>query len=166
MTDSTVLDEAEQRIAPAATTAKTLRQERLDAMYQEIGHQHYEQARVELPKLEHFIAKEIRPFLARVASIGQRARNPLPTQVLGWINEMGTLCDSAPTTIRAGFDKFDRLTPPIGKDGRLDPNERMRLVYHIRVCLRNWDGVQGRLAELKALTENFIGKSGWPTSAA
>ena len=163
---NSVLDDAEARIAPAAATAQTLQEERLDAMRMEIGRQHYERAKLELPKLEHFIANNSRPFLARLVKISQRAKNPLPSQVQDWIKEMVQLCDSVPNTIRAGVDGWDTLTPPIWTDGKsLDVNERARLIYTIRVSLRNWDGVQGRLETLRQQVEHFITSSGWPTAS-
>jgi hypothetical protein len=163
VTTSTILDEAEQRIAPTATTAQAVRQEQLAAMYQEIGRPLLDQAKVELPKLEQFIAKDSRPFLARVASIGQRAKNPLPQYVQAWLTEMVLLCDSVPNTIRSGIEGYAKLSVPIWTDGKtLDINERARLIAQLRFCLRNWDGVQGRLTDLRIYTEQYIRESNWP----
>jgi len=163
MTTNTILDDAEQRIAPTTATAQTVRQEQLAAMQQEIGRPLLDQAKIELPKLEHVIAKDIRPFLARVASIAQRANTPLPIYVQNWLSEMNTLCESPPRTVRSGIDAWPQLTPPIWIDGTsLDLNERGRLISHMRFCLHNFDGVQGRLEVLKAQTEHYIKESGWP----
>ena len=160
-----VLDQAEARLIPAATTAQTLRQERIDAMREEIGYKQLEQAKLELPKLEGFIGKEIQPFLNRVAAIAARSHSPLPQQVQVWLQEMATLIESVPRTLRAGISGWEKLTPPLASDGRsLDPNERARLIYQIRVCLRNYDGAKEQLAHLKGLTEQFITERNWPAS--
>jgi hypothetical protein len=165
MTTTTVLDDAEQRIPPATATAQEVRQGRIEAMREEVGRKHYDQAKLELPKFEAFLSKEIRPFVDRVSRIGQRAMNPLPHHVQLWLNEMVMLGESVPRTIHTGFDAWAKLAPPIGPDGReVDVNERARLIYHIRFCLRNWDGMQGRLGDLKAYTEHYIRESGWPAS--
>jgi hypothetical protein len=135
-------------------------------MYTEIGYQHRDQAKIELPKLEHFIAQDSRPFLARLVKISQRAKTPLPSYVTDWINEMVKLCDSVPQTIRAGIAGWDTLTPPLWTDGRsLDVNERGKLVYTIRVSLRNWDGVQERLENLRQQVEHYIKETNWPAAA-
>jgi hypothetical protein len=167
MTTTTILDEAESRLTPTATTAQTVRQEQLAAMYLEIGRPLLDQAKVELPKLEHFIAKDSRPFVARVASIGQRAQKPLPHYVQAWLTEMVLLADSTPNTIRSGIEGYAKLSVPIWTDGKtLDINERARLIAQLRFCLRNWDGVQSRLTNLRAYVEQYIRESNWPAVSA
>src|SRR5262249_28578020 len=135
-TMNTILDDAETRSTSAVGTAQTLQQERVDAMRQEIGPALLDQAKRELPQLEHFIAKEIRPFLARVSSTGQHAKQPLPQYVQDYAKEMFTLCDTVPTTIRAGITAWGALTPPIWTDGKsLDVNARTVMIQYLRFCL-------------------------------
>ena len=142
----TILDDAEARIAPAVTTAQAGRQAQIDAMRQEIGPSNYAQAPGELAKLEAFIGKEIRPFLAQLRTIEQRAKSPLPQHMQAHLKEIDTLCDSTPRTVRAGIDAWHTLQPPIwAMDGKsVDDNARKGMIQHIRFCLRNWDGVRGR----------------------
>ena len=163
MTTNTVLDDAEQRIAPAVATARTIRQERIDAMCEEIGRQHYTQAKDQLPKLERAISETYRPFLERVATIQAQSKVPLPLAVQPWLREMATLCDTVPNTVRAGIEGWDRLTPPIWTDGKsVDITMRAELIGGLRQCLRNWDGIQGRLNDLTAQAERYFQESGWP----
>lgn len=159
----TILDHAEARIAPATDQARTTRTEIIDAMRDEIGRQHYTQAKDQLPKLERAISETYRPFLERVATIQAQSKVPLPLAVQPWLRDMATLCDTVPHAIRAGIEGWDRLTPPIWTDGKsVDITMRTLSIVNIRQCLRNWDGVQGRLDSLMAQVERYIQESGWP----
>ena len=159
----TILDHAEARIAPATDQARTTRNEIIDAMRDEIGRQHYTQAKDQLPKLERAISETYRPFLERVANIQSQSKVPLMLAVQSWLREMGMLCDTVPNAIRAGIEGWDRLTPPIWTDGKsVDINMRTQLISSLRQCLRNWDNVQGRLNDLTAQVERYIQESGWP----
>ncbi|TKB91783.1 MAG: hypothetical protein E8D41_09925 [Nitrospira sp.] len=163
MSTLSILDHAEARIAPATDQARTTRNEIIDAMRDEIGRQHYTQAKDQLPKLERTISEIYRPFLERVATIQAQSKVPLPLAVQPWLREMGMLCDTVPNTICAGIEGWDRLTPPIWTDGKsVDINMRTQLIGSLRQCLRNWDGVQGRLDDLTAQVERYIQESGWP----
>jgi hypothetical protein len=166
MTTNTILDEAEQRISSANTDVQATRTQIVESMRDEIGRQHYEQAKMKLEELERAITKLYRPFADRVEQIQQQTRAPLPSDIRGWLQEMRTICDTVPTTIRAGIEGWDRLTVPWQADGRtLDIPTRANLIYNIRVSLRNWDGAVSRLDSLKIYVENYIRDSGWPSSA-
>ena len=160
-----ILDEAEGRIPSVHKTAQEFRDQSIDAMRDEIGRAHYTRAKDELPKLERAIKETYRPFLDRIAHIQTQANTPLPAEMLKWLREMATLCETVPQTIRNGLEGWDRLTPPIWTDGTsIDITARAQLVSTIRSCLRNGDGVAARLDALKAYVEHDIQARGWPAS--
>lgn len=162
---STILDDAEKRIAPAAATAQTRQQQIIEAMREEIGPQHYAQAQVELPKLEQFIGKDIRPFLARVGTIAAKSKVTLPAQVQGFLAELATICDQSPQQIRRGIDAYTRLQVPLWKDGKtLDETARRTLVAVIRQDLRSWDGRRSFMEQRKGQVEDHIKHTGWPAA--
>ena len=166
MTTNTILDDAEERVSDAHAHTKTTQTQIIDAMREEIGRQHYAQAKVTLPELERAMAKTYRPFVERVTGISAQAKAALPPDVQGWLRDMMTACDTVPTVVRQGIDGWDRLMPPIWKDGRsLDLAVRAQLVHDIRFCLRNGDGRQGSLDNLQAQVEHYIMDSGWPSRA-
>jgi hypothetical protein len=162
---SNVLEDAEQRIAPAAATAQTIQRERIQAMREEIGPQHYVQAQVELPKLEQVIAKDIRPFLEYLVRISQQAKTPLPPSVLDRVRELQELCESGARWVREGIDEWERLTPPLVRNTQqLDTGRRGTEVASLRTKLMNWDGKRSRLRDLRANIEQYIQESGWPAA--
>jgi hypothetical protein len=162
---STILDDAEKRLAPAAAMAATRQQEIIEALRQEIGPQHYAQAQVELPKLEQFIGKDIRPFLMRVGTIAAKAKAPLPVQVQGWLTELSTICDQAPQQLHRGIDAYTRLQVPLWKDGKtVDETARRTLVAVIRQDLRSWDGKRSFMEQHKGRVEDYIKHTGWPAA--
>ena len=165
MTTPSVLDAAEARLAPAAAAAQTSRKAILDAMRDEIGRQHYEHAKIELPKLEQFIEHEMRPWLARLSALHANAKTPFPSTVHAWLSEAAKLCDCLPNQVRGGIDAWGKMVVPIWTDGHsVDINARMALVGTIRQLLRSWDGASGRLEHLMAFVEQYIKESGWPAT--
>lgn len=160
---STILDDAEQRLAPAAATAQTRQREIIEAMREEIGRQHYAQAQVELPKLERFIAEDVRPFPERLVRISQQAKTPLPSSVLAWVREMHETCENGTRWTREGLDEWARLAPPfVPNTQQLDMMRRKTEVASLRTKLMNWNGRQSRLRDLRAYVERFIRESDWP----
>lgn len=127
---TTVLDDAENRLGPAVVTAQTVRQERIESMREEIGRANRELATLKLAELEAFINTDIRPFLARVSSIGQRAQQPLPQHIQDYGKEMFMLCDIVPNAVRTGISAWDTLAPPIWTDGKsIDLNARAQTIH-------------------------------------
>jgi hypothetical protein len=166
MTTNTILSDAEQRIPPTVTTAQTIRQERLAAMREEIGPHHFTQAKEQLPELERLITKTYRPFLDRMKQIQAQTKAPLRSDVLGWLQEMGTLCEIPPHAVRKGIEGWTQLTVPLQPDGKsLDLMTRSQLMDGIRRLLKNWEGTASRLEILKAQVEQYILDSNWPASS-
>jgi hypothetical protein len=167
MTMNTILDQAEQRVDAVQTNAHTSRHDRIEAMREEIGRQHYQRAKEQLPKIERAIQETYRPFLNQVTTIAAKAKAFLPAQVHGWLREMDVLCESIPRQVRAGIDGWDALAPPIWKDGKsLDIAVRNELVHGLRTSLNSWDGCLTSLKNLTGRVETFIAQSGWPSSQA
>ena len=162
---TTILDDAEQRIAPAIAAAQTRQKEIIEGMREEIGRSHYEQAKKQLPELERALAETYRPFITRLASQEVRSKSPLPSPVKAQLTEMATLCDTVPRTTRTGIEGWDHLTVPLQKDGRsIDISVRAKWVHDIRFCLKNWDGVRSGLNSLKGQVELYVQESGWPAA--
>ena len=162
---STILDDAEARLAPAAASAQTRQREIIEAMREVIGRPHYEQAKVELPKLEQFIAKESRPFLDHLKRISQQKKTPLPPSVMAWVREMSDACMSGADWVRAGIDEWDHLAPPfVNGTQQIDERRRTTEVASLRVKLMNWNGRRSRLRDLKVWIERYIQESGWPAT--
>jgi len=160
---ATIIDHAEQRATTTAEQVRATRQEVIRLMREEIGPQHYAAAKTELPKLEQFLATEIRPFLDRLTRLAARGTTSLPVYVMAWVREITTLSEIVPSTIRRGIDGWERLEPPIWTDGRsIDISARACMVFQIRTALMNWNGVQSRLETLRAQIEQYIHESGWP----
>ena len=160
---STILDHAEARIAPAALAAQTRQREIIEAMREEIGLKHYTEAREQLPKLDHVIATESRPFLDHLMRISQQKNAPLPPSVSAWVRELADACFSGTRWTREGIDEWDRLAPPcVPGTQQLDMMRRAVEIDSLRRKLMNWNGKSSRLHELKASIEQFILESGWP----
>ena len=160
---TTILDDAEQQLGAALAGAKQTEQDGIDAMRDEIGRQHYTQAKEELAKLQRTINEDIIPFLTRITALSTKATTPLPQYVVNWLQEMHNNCDIAPPFIRQGINDWGQLRVPMAADGRsVDVNARASLVYLTRMRLLNWNGQEGRLRDLKAHVENYLRKSGWP----
>jgi hypothetical protein len=162
MTTNT-LDEAEARLAPAADRARGTRREIIDSMREEIGRAHYEAAKVTLPEMERAITKIYRPYVERVARIAEQANVPVPAGMRGLLQELVRLCESWPQQLRQGIDGWDRLAPPIWKDGRsLDLMQRGDLVSGIRAALMTGGRWQENLENLTQQIDRYIRESGWP----
>ncbi len=165
METNTILDDAEQRLAPAAATAHTRQQDIIEAMREEIGRQHYEQAQGQLVELERVIANTYRPFLARVGTIAAKAKATLPSQAQGWLIELATHCDHSPQQVRRGLDAYTKLQVPLWKDGKtVDETARRTLVAVIRQDLRSWDGKRSFMEQRKGQVEEHIKHTGWPAA--
>lgn len=163
MTTNTVLDDAEARVAPAAASVQDRRREIIDALRDVIGCELYQAAKVTLPEMERAIAKIYRPYMERVAHILAQAGVPVPAAIRGLLQELVRLCDSWPAQLRQGIDGWDRLTPPIWKDGRsLDLMQRGALVSGIRAALMTGGRWQENLENLQRQIDRGIGESGWP----
>jgi hypothetical protein len=161
---SQILDDAEQRIVPAAAAAQTRQREIVASMREEIGRQHYEHATVELPKLEQFIAKQVRPYVDRLMRLSHHAPAPLPPRILEKVRELQEGCASGTDWVRAGIDEWDRLAPPfVPGTQQLDTRRRTAEVDSLRKRLRNWDGRQARLRELMAHIDDYIKDTAWPS---
>lgn len=159
-----VLDDAEQRIAPARAAAHTRQKEIIDGMREEVGREHYAHAQVELPKLDKFIAKDSRPFLDHLVRISQQATTPLPPFVLAWVNELNEHCVSGTNWVREGIDEWNRLAPPfLPSTQQIDQRRRGAEVASLRTKLMSWSGKASRLRDLRAWIEQYIAESGWPT---
>jgi hypothetical protein len=163
---NTILDQAAQRVDAVQTNAHTRRHDLIEAMREEIGRQHYQRAKDQLPKIERAIQETYRPFLNQVTTIAAKAKASIPAQVQGWLREMDVLCESIPRQVRAWIDGWDALSPPIWwKDGKsLDMAVRGSLVHGIRTSLNSWDGCLTSLKNLTGRVETFIAQSGWPSS--
>jgi hypothetical protein len=132
---NSVLDDAEARIAPAAATAQTLQEERLDAMRMEIGRQHYERAKLELPKLEHFIATTAAHFWRGWSSVSEPRVRYLHRS--GLIRRCG--CDRCRTQSVPGSWLGHTHATDLDKwAGLISTNARAGLYHH--VSLRTWMG--------------------------
>ena len=165
METTTILDAAEQRLAPAAATAQTRQRDLIQAMREEIGPQHRAQAQVELPKLEQFIEKDIRPFRDHLVRISQQAKTPLPPSVLVWVRELNETCESGTRWVREGIDEWERLTPPLVRNTQqLDMGRRAIDVTSIRRKLMNWDGKRSFMEQRRKQVEDYIKQSGWPAA--
>ncbi len=165
METNTILDEAEQRMAPEADQARTTQAAFIDSMRDEIGRQHYEQAQGQLVELERAIAHTYRPFLARVGTIAAKSKVTLPAPVTGWLTELSTLCDESPQQIRRGLDAYTTLQVPLWKDGKtVDETARRTLVAVIRDDLRSWDGMRSLMQQRKSQAEAYISHTGWPAA--
>ena len=135
---TTILDDAEQRLGAALADTQQIQQDGIEAMRNEIGRQHYEQAKVEMAKLERTINEDIIPFLTRVTALSKKATTPLPQYVVNWLQEMHNNCDKAPPFIRQGINDWGQLRVPMAADGRsVDVNARASLVHHTRMKLLN-----------------------------
>ena len=162
---SSILEQAEARIAPAAATAKARQTEIVEAMREEIGRKHYHAAKQQLPKLEQAMGEIYRSFVARVATMEARAKAPLPEVVKSRLREMMTICDTVPNTVRNGIAGWDGLTVPLQPDGRtIDANLRATWVHDIRAHLNNWDGARGLLDSNKGQVEMYIKEANWPAT--
>jgi hypothetical protein len=160
---STILDHAEARIAPAALAAQTRQREIIEAMREECGLKHYTEAREQLPKLDHVIATESRPFLDQLTRISQQKNAPLPPSVSAWVRELADACFSGTRWTREGIDEWERLTPPcVPGTQQLDMLRRAVEIDSLRRKLMNWNGKLSRLRELKASIEQYILESNWP----
>jgi len=160
---STILDDAEARIAPATARARATRAEIIEGMREEIGRQHYEQAKVELPKVERVIAKEVRPYLDRLTRLSQHATAPLRSDILAYARELETACATGTDWVRAGIDEWNRLAPPfVNGTLQLDLTRRAEEVGSIRMKLKSWDGRESRIRDLMAYINNYIQEGGWP----
>jgi hypothetical protein len=165
MQTNTILDDAERRLAPAAATAQTRLQEIIEAMREEIGRQHYDQAQGQLVELERVIAHTYRPFLNRVGTIAAKSKAPLPAQVQGWLTELATSCDQSPQQVRRGIEAYTTLQVPIWKDGKtVHEHMRRELVGRIRQDLRCWDGMRRFMEQRKGQVEEHIKHTGWPAA--
>lgn len=165
MVSNTILDEAEQRIPSVADQARTGREEAIESMRDEIGRNHYGEAKRQLPLLDTAVAEIYRPFINRLAGLESRSKTPLPVSVRAWLTEMGTISESVPRTIREGLSDWDAIEPPIWKvDGKsIDQTVRAATIHGVRTRLRNWDGVRSRLAFLQGQVEQYVRESCWPT---
>jgi hypothetical protein len=162
---NTVLDHAEQRAAEAATQGLFNRQAHIEELRDVIGLEHYQQAKIELPKFERFVNSEIRPWLDRLTRLRSKAKPALPAEMQKLVADIENLCITTPQTIRKGLEGWDRLQVPIWKDGKsVDQNQCRELVASLRSCLRNWDGMQGFIENCKARVERYISESGWPAA--
>lgn len=160
---NTVLDDAEQRIAPAADRQRTLHKEIVDGMREEIGKAHYASAKGWLTKQEQAIAQTYQPFLDRIAGVQSQTTVPLPRAAQASINEMMTLCEAGPRQLRDGLNGWEKLSPPFLPDGRtIDPNLRGTWVMGIRQCLMSGEDILNRLEILKIYIENAIRDHRWP----
>jgi hypothetical protein len=160
---STILDDAEARIAPATERARATRAEIIERMREEIGRQHYEQAKVELSKVERVIAQEVRPYLNRLTRLSQHATAPLRSDILKYVRELETACATGTDWVRAGIDEWNSLAPPFVKGTlQLDLTRRAEEVGSIRMKLKSWDGRESRMRDLVAYINQYIQESGWP----
>lgn len=157
-----VLDEAEQRLPADLARRRTLHREIVDAMRQEIGPAHYEQAKQWLTKQEQAIAATYQPFMDRLLSLQAKTAVPLPAPVAGWFRELSELCVSGPRQLRDAMNGYDKLAPPLMPNGQLDSNLRGSLVAGIRQGLLNAEGIVNRLDMLRIYIEGSIREHGWP----
>lgn len=165
MTTNTVLDDAEKRATDATAHAHTTQREIIETMREEIGRQHYQQAKVELPKLEQFIATHARPYVDRLTRLSQRAPVPLRSDILAHVRELQEACASGMDWVRAGIEDWDRLAPPLMPGTQqIDLMRRGAEVDSVRRRLMNWEGKESRCRDLMAYIDNYIKESGWPTS--
>lgn len=165
MNTATILEQADQRATTATAHAHTAKADIIDAMRREIGYPYYEQAKGHLREIEGAVRITYRPFLAQVAALAAKSPTPLPAQVLGWLKEMAETCDQAADQIRRGIDGWERLTPPIWKDGKhLDEAVKQARIFLIRQDLRSGDGKLSGLHERKAWIGTYIQQSGWPAA--
>ena len=160
---TTILDDAEQRLGASLADTQQTQQDATEAMRDEIGRQHYDQAKVELAKLERVINEEALPFLTRITALSKTAPAPLPQYVAAWLQEMDNNSQKVPPFIREGIVGWGQLRVPMAADGRnVDVNSRASLVHLIRMKLMNWNGHESRFRDLKAQVENYLRESGWP----
>ena len=157
-----VLDEAEQRLPADLARRRTLHREIVDAMRQEIGPAHYEQAKQWLTKQEQAIAATYQPFMDRLLSLQAKTAVPLPAPVAGWFRELSELCVSGPRQLRDAMNGYDKLAPPLMPNGQLDSNLRGSLVAGIRQGLLTAEGIVNRLDMLRIYIEGSIREHGWP----
>lgn len=156
------LDEAEQRMPADLARRRMLHQEIVDAMRQEIGPAHYEQAKQWLTKQEQAIAKTYQPFMDRLLSLQAKTTVPLPATVAGWFRELSELCVTGPRQLRDAIDGYDKLAPPLMPNGQLDRNLRAAWISGIRQNLLNAEGIVNRLDMLRIYIEGSIQEHGWP----
>jgi hypothetical protein len=165
MNTLTVLDEAERRLPAEADRRRTLHREIVDGMRTEIGVNHYQEAKEQLPKLEEFITKHARPYLDRMVRLSHGATVPLPSYILAYVRELETTCATGTDWVRAGVGDWDRLAPPLIPDTQqIDHNRRAGEVDSIRRRLMNWNGKESRLRDLMTHINNYLKDSNWPVS--
>jgi hypothetical protein len=159
-----ILDEAEQRADTAAKQGLSNMQAHIDALHDEIGREHHQQAKSELPKFERFVNTEVRPWLDKLARVQTRAKTPLPTEMQRLIASIHTECDQTPQVVRQALDEWNQLRIPRSQDSRsTDQHSCRELVAGMRLRLRNWDGKQSYIENSKARVEQYIKESGWPS---
>jgi hypothetical protein len=100
----------------------------------------------------------------------KQGKAPLPQHVRDWLQEMVLLIDgganviSTPLTVRQGLADWNKLTPPIGANGRgldLTNSETESLIHGIVVRLINWKGKTDSLVRLMKQVEDWIEKNRW-----
>jgi hypothetical protein len=160
---TTILENAEKRLSESIADTHQTEQDGVEAMRNEVGRTHFDQAKIELPKLERVIHEEIFPFLTRITALSKKAPIPLPQYVAAWLQEMENNSQKVPPFVKSGIDAWGQLRVPMAADGRsVDVNARATLIYQTRMRLMNWNGHESRFRDLKAQVENYLKESGWP----
>ncbi len=163
-----ILDQVEARITGAKTTTHAEHAAVIACMKQEIGPQHYEQAKQQLPLLEQVINTDLLPFVSRLRALAMKAGTPLPTQIQQKLSQMEEACVTGPRQLRDGMKGFEQLRYEdlLWKDGRsVDVMVRASLIASLRQLLKSHDGLLSYWRSEQRQIEDWLRESHWPAQS-